>query len=151
MREAPHRLIDIREPEETYSAGDFRTDALIAIREVIDAGRVPLLVGGTMLYFRALQRGLAAMPPADAEVRATIDSRASVEGWPALHAELAHVDPLSASRIAQDDAQRIQRALEVFRVSGRRLSEWHERFARGGRRRGSHRPGEGPGWLRFRP
>ncbi len=125
LAEAPHRLIDIREPEQTYSAGEFRRDALRAIREIRGAGRIPLLVGGTMLYFRALTRGLACLPGRDPAVRAAIDARARASGWPALHAELARVDPETAARIGPADAQRIQRALEVRELSGRPLSAWH--------------------------
>lgn len=132
LAEAPHRLIDIRDPEETYSAGEFRRDALAAIGEIRAAGRVPLLVGGTMLYFRALTRGLAALPGRDPAVRAAIDARAAELGWPALHAELARVDPETAARLEPADAQRIQRALEVWQVSGRPLSAWHREGRDGG-------------------
>jgi len=125
LAEAPHRLIDILDPEETYSAGDFRRDALRAIREIREAGRIPLLVGGTMLYFRALSRGLAELPGRDAAVRAAIDTRARALGWRALHGELARVDPETAARVEPGDAQRIQRALEVWELSGRPLSAWH--------------------------
>lgn len=116
-----HHLIDIREPEEVYSAGEFRTDCLLAIRDIAGRGHVPLLVGGTMLYYRALFQGIAQLPAADVQVRAAIDARAAVAGWPALHAELAAADPESAARIHPHDAQRIQRALEVLTVSGRSL------------------------------
>jgi tRNA dimethylallyltransferase len=119
----PHHLIDIREPEQTYSAGEFRADSLKLLREINDRGRIPLLVGGTMLYFRALFRGIAEMPIADQALRATIDARARIAGWPALHAELASRDPESAARIHSNDAQRIQRALEVLQLSGRSLRE----------------------------
>jgi tRNA dimethylallyltransferase len=119
----PHHLIDIRDPEQSYSAGEFRTDCLRVLHEVAARGRIPVLVGGTMLYFRALFRGLADMPAADVEVRAMLDARAAREGWPALHAELAVRDPASAERIHPQDAQRIQRALEVLMVSGRSLGE----------------------------
>ncbi len=122
---APHRLIDIRDPEEGYSAGQFRRDALDAIREILAAGRVPMLVGGTMLYFRALRRGLSPLPAADPTLRAEIDAEAGAAGWPALHRRLASVDPAAAARIQPTDAQRIQRALEVYRASGRPLSDWH--------------------------
>ena len=125
LAETPHRLIDIREPEETYSAGEFRRDALRAIGEIREAGRIPLLVGGTMLYFRALTRGLSELPGRDPAVRAAIDARARAQGWPALHEELARVDPATAARVAPGDAQRIQRALEVWQLSGRPLSDWH--------------------------
>ncbi len=119
----PHRLIDIRDPAERYSAGDFLRDAGEAMQAIRAAGRVPLLVGGTMLYFRALQSGLATLPPADPALRASLDARARAEGWPALHAELARKDPVAAARIAPGDAQRIQRALEVHALVGRPLSE----------------------------
>ena len=124
LARAPHRLIDIREPEQTYSAGDFVRDAHAEMATIRAAGRVPLLVGGTMMYFRALTRGMAELPPADAAVRRAIDEEASAKGWPALHAQLAAVDPAAAARIAPNDSQRIQRALEVWRVSARPLSAW---------------------------
>jgi tRNA dimethylallyltransferase len=117
----PHHLIDIREPEQVYSAGEFRADALGLMAQIVARGRVPLLVGGTMLYFRALFRGIAAMPAADLALRARIDARARESGWPALHAELATRDPLAGTRIAPNDAQRIQRALEVLELSGQPL------------------------------
>ncbi len=120
---APHRLIDILDPAESYSAARFRADALAAMHEITAAGRVPLLVGGTMLYFDALQHGLSELPQADPEVRAQLDARAAREGWPALHTELAHLDPIAAARIHPNDPQRIQRALEVCYISGRTLSE----------------------------
>jgi tRNA dimethylallyltransferase len=118
-----HHLVDICEPTEAYSAGRFVTDALACIRQIHAARRVPLLVGGTMLYLRALRRGLAALPHAAPELRAHIDARAAREGWPALHAELARLDPEAAARIAPGDGQRIQRALEVCHTAGRRISE----------------------------
>ncbi|HEX2138225.1 MAG TPA: tRNA (adenosine(37)-N6)-dimethylallyltransferase MiaA [Woeseiaceae bacterium] len=124
LRRAPHRLIDIREPEDTYSAGDFVRDAQAEMANIRAAGRVPLLVGGTMMYFRALTRGIAELPAADAQLRRGIDREARAEGWPALHARLAEVDPAAAARIAPNDSQRIQRALEVWRASGRPLSAW---------------------------
>ncbi|WP_405222399.1 tRNA (adenosine(37)-N6)-dimethylallyltransferase MiaA [Lentisalinibacter sediminis] len=125
LAEAPHRLIDIREPEQAYSAGEFRRDALRSIREIREAGRIPLLVGGTMLYFRALIRGLSELPGRDAAVRAAIDARAHALGWSALHGELARIDAETAARVDPGDAQRIQRALEVWQLSGRTLSDWH--------------------------
>jgi tRNA dimethylallyltransferase len=124
LRLVPHRLIDIRDPENAYSAGDFVRDARNEIERSLEAARVPLLVGGTMMYFRALTRGIAALPPADAGIRAAIDKFAARVGWPALHAQLAEVDPLAAVRIEPTDSQRIQRALEVYRVSGRTFSDW---------------------------
>jgi tRNA dimethylallyltransferase len=117
-----HHLIDIRDPGEAYSAGEFRRDAGRLIGEIRARGRVPLLVGGTMLYFRALRAGLATLPPQDPALRARIDARAGELGWPALHAELAQRDPLAASRIHPADGQRIQRALEVLELTGRPLS-----------------------------
>jgi tRNA dimethylallyltransferase len=119
---APHRLLDIRDPTETYSAAAFRADALQAMAEITASGRVPLLVGGTMLYFRALLKGLDDLPRADAAVRAELDAAARARGWPALHAELAVVDPVTAARLAPNDAQRIGRALEIFRLSGQPMS-----------------------------
>lgn len=109
----PHRLIDLLDPTENYSAGAFCRDALAAMREIAAADRIPLLVGGTMLYFQALQRGLAELPDADPALRAELDARAAREGWPALHAELEKLDPATAARVQPTDAQRIQRALEV--------------------------------------
>jgi tRNA dimethylallyltransferase len=120
---APHHLIDIREPWEAYSAGQFVDDALRAMDGIAARGRLPLLVGGTMLYFRALWRGLAPLPAADPTVRAAIDAEARERGWPALHAELARLDPAAAARIRPGDRQRIQRALEVCRLTGARISE----------------------------
>jgi tRNA dimethylallyltransferase len=121
--EIPHHLVDLLDPGEAYSAGRFRRDALEAMHGIRARGRVPLLVGGTMLYFRALQRGLAELPQADAAVRAELDREAAARGWPALHAELRQVDPRAAERIQPADSQRIQRALEVWRLTGRPLSE----------------------------
>ncbi|RJG13238.1 tRNA (adenosine(37)-N6)-dimethylallyltransferase MiaA [Pseudomonas cavernicola] len=118
LAEFPHRLIDIRDPAERYSAAEFRADALAAMADITARGRIPLLVGGTMLYYKALQEGLADMPGADPQVRAELEARAAVEGWEALHRELAAVDPESAARIHPNDPQRLTRALEVFRVSG---------------------------------
>jgi tRNA dimethylallyltransferase len=122
LARAPHRLIDVVDPADAYSAGRFVADALREMDQIRDAGRVPLLVGGTMLYFRALQQGLAALPDADPQLRAELDARARTEGWPAMHQQLAHVDPDAAARIHPNDAQRIQRALEVFRLTGSPLS-----------------------------
>lgn len=121
---APHRLIDIRDPEERYSAGDFVRDARREIAAIIAAGRWPLLTGGTMMYFRALTRGLANLPHGDVRVRGEIDAAAAAHGWPAMHARLREVDPVAAERINANDSQRIQRALEVFEISGRPLSDW---------------------------
>ena len=124
LRRAPHRLIDIRDPEEPYSAGAFVRDACGEIDAIHARGRIPLLLGGTLLYFRSLVDGIAALPDADSEVRAAIDAEAERSGWPAMHAALAEIDPGAAQRIAPNDRQRIQRALEVYRVSGRALSDW---------------------------
>jgi tRNA dimethylallyltransferase len=117
-----HHLLDLIDPDEPYSAARFRSDALAAIAGVRARGRIPLLVGGTMLYFKALREGLSDLPPADAAVRARLDARAADEGWPALHAELARVDPATAARLGPADGQRIQRALEVYELSGRPIS-----------------------------
>lgn len=119
----PHRLIDLISPEESYSAARFRADALAAMDEITAAGKVPVLVGGTMLYFRALLQGLADLPQADAALRAAIDADAAAEGWPAQHAKLAILDPVSAARLHPTDSQRLQRALEICRLSGRPMSE----------------------------
>jgi len=121
-RAVPHHLIDIHEPTESYSAARFRIDALRLIREIAARGRTPLLVGGTMLYFKALREGLSELPEADASVRARIDAEAAERGWPALHSELAKIDPETAARLKPADSQRIQRALEIFRVSGTPMS-----------------------------
>ena len=119
----PHHLIDICGPAESYSAGQFVTDATTCISQIHARRHVPLLVGGTMLYLRALLHGLAPLPQADLEVRARLDERATREGWPALHDELTQVDPQAAARIAATDSQRIQRALEVYYTTGRPISE----------------------------
>jgi len=123
----PHHLIDILEPTTAYSAARFVADARRLIDEITARGRLPLLVGGTMLYFKALREGLDDMPPADPALRRALDEEAAARGWPALHAELARVDPATAARLAPADAQRVQRALEVFRASGRPLSAWQRR------------------------
>src|SRR5712692_3594726 len=119
---APHHLIDIIDPTEAYSAAHFRADALRLMNEIAARGRIPLLAGGTMLYFKALREGLSELPESDAGVRAQIDAEAAARGWPALHAELASVDPETAARLKPTDAQRIQRALEVFQISGKPMS-----------------------------
>jgi tRNA dimethylallyltransferase len=118
----PHRLIDLISPEESYSAAHFRRDALAAMAESTAAGKVPVLVGGTMMYFRALLHGLAELPQADATLRAEIDAEAAAEGWPAIHAKLAELDPVTAARLHPTDSQRLQRALEVCRLTGRPMS-----------------------------
>jgi len=121
----PHHLIDILEPTEPYSAGRFRDDALRLARESAERGHIPVFAGGTMLYFSALMRGLAELPPAQPAIRAQIEAEAAREGWPALHARLQAVDPQTAGRVKPADAQRIQRALEVHRHTGRALSSFH--------------------------
>jgi tRNA dimethylallyltransferase len=118
----PHHLLDVIDPDQSYSAARFRADALAAVAAIRGRGRLPLLVGGTMLYFKALTEGLSALPPADPATRAALDARAAASGWPALHAELARIDPATAARLAPNDAQRIQRALEVHALTGRPLS-----------------------------
>ena len=123
LAEFPHRLIDIRDPLEAYSAAEFRADALAAMAEITSRGKIPLLVGGTMLYYKALLEGLADMPSADEGVRREIEAQAAAQGWAAVHAELARVDPQSAARIHPNDPQRLTRALEVWRVSGLSMSE----------------------------
>ena len=120
----PHRLIDIRDPEDSYSAGEFVRDAYREMDEIYAAGRIPLLAGGTMMYFRALTEGIAELPPADDALRQSIDAEAEKRGWPAMHADLQAVDPVAAGRIKPNDRQRIQRALEVYRASGKPLSDW---------------------------
>ena len=134
-RRVAHHLIDSIDPTEAYSAARFRADALAAVAAIRARGHVPLLVGGTMLYFKALIEGLSALPPADPAIRAELDARAASEGWPALHAELARVDPATAARLEPADAQRIQRALEVFAATGTPLS----------RLQGARAPGPGLG------
>ena len=122
----PHHLIDIRDPSEPYSAADFARDAARLIGEIRARGRLPLLVGGTMLYAKALREGLSRLPSADVTVRSRLSTEAAVQGWPALHARLAEIDPASAARIGPNDAQRIQRALEVHELTGTPLSELQE-------------------------
>ncbi|WP_303786159.1 tRNA (adenosine(37)-N6)-dimethylallyltransferase MiaA [Azovibrio restrictus] len=123
LAEFPHRLVDIISPEEAYSAARFRREALAAMAEIRAAGRVPLLVGGTMLYYKALLEGLADLPQASPEIRAQLDAEAAARGWPALHAELARIDPETAARLHPTDSQRLQRALEIYRLTGRPMSE----------------------------
>ena len=125
----PHRLVDVRDAHDTYSAADFAADALAAMRELSERGSIPLLAGGTMLYFHALLRGLAPMPASDAAVRAQLQGELEARGAAALHAELARHDPEAAARIHANDPQRLLRALEVFRLSGRPISDW-QRAAR---------------------
>ncbi|MDX3895962.1 tRNA (adenosine(37)-N6)-dimethylallyltransferase MiaA [Pusillimonas sp.] len=119
----PHHLLDIRDPAESYSAAAFRDDALRLIDEILARGRIPLLCGGTMLYYKALREGLDDLPRADPALRAQIDAQAREQGWPALHRELAMVDPRTAARLAPNDSQRIQRAVEIYRLTGTPMSE----------------------------
>ncbi|QNP40057.1 tRNA (adenosine(37)-N6)-dimethylallyltransferase MiaA [Lysobacter terrestris] len=121
-----HHMLDLRDPWQTYSAAEFATDARDALADIVARGRVPILAGGTGLYFHALLRGLADMPEADPGTRASIEAEAATRGWAELHAELARIDPDAAARIHATDAQRIQRALEVFRLSGRTISAWRD-------------------------
>ena len=123
LARAPHRLIDILDPAQSYSAAQFRADALREMAEITSRGRVPLLVGGTMLYFRALQQGLSDLPSAQPEVRARLDAEAREHGWQHMHQRLAAVDPVAAQRIHPNDPQRIQRALEVYELTGRSMTE----------------------------
>ena len=123
LRIAPHRLIDIRDPSEVYSVAEFRDDALREMEAIRVRGNTPLLVGGTMLYFRALQQGLSDLPGADSGVRAQLEAEAREKGWQAMHTRLRRVDPQSAARIHPNDPQRIQRALEVYELSGLPLIE----------------------------
>ena len=120
-----HHLIDLLDPAESYSAARFRTDALRAIADIRSRGKLPILVGGTMLYFKALRDGLDDLPAANFSLRAEIDAQAGREGWPALHRELTQVDAITAARLAPNDAQRIQRAVEVWRITGKPLSSFH--------------------------
>jgi tRNA dimethylallyltransferase len=136
----PHHLLDIRDPAESYSAGEFARDASSVIKAIHARGRLPLLVGGTMLYLRALIRGMAELPPASPALRAEIEAQAAGHGWPALHEELARVDAPAAARIHPLDAQRIQRALEVYQLTGRAISDWQA---------ATRAPLEGVQWLRF--
>jgi tRNA dimethylallyltransferase len=131
LAQAPHRLIDIRDPREPYSAADFRRDAVAEMSKVVAAGKTPLLVGGTMLYFKALRDGLAVMPSATPEIRLQIEALAAREGWEAVHQRLAEVDPKAAARIHPNDPQRLQRALEVYEVGGRSLSDLHAEQSQG--------------------
>lgn len=126
LADTPHRLIDICAPDESYSAARFRADAQREINDILASRRLPLLVGGTGLYFRALESGLSPLPPADAEVRARLAAEAAVNGWAALHARLREIDPVAARRISANDPQRIQRALEVFEITGRPMTALQE-------------------------
>tara|TARA_R110000850_G_scaffold8490_6_gene31383 strand:- start:656 stop:1582 length:927 start_codon:yes stop_codon:yes gene_type:complete len=120
---APHKLIDILDPSESYSAADFRRDALLAIEDIISRGKTPLLVGGTMMYFKALLEGLSPLPSADEAIRQQILAQAQTEGWEALHQELCNIDPVAGERIHPNDPQRLSRALEVYRISGKTMTE----------------------------
>ncbi len=124
LAQAPHRLIDIRDPSETYSAAQFRHDALIEIQKIQATGRIPLLVGGTGLYFRTLQYGLSELPTANPQIRHDLNHKAATVGWAALHQRLAEIDPRAAQRIHPNDAQRIQRALEVYEITGMAMTDW---------------------------
>lgn len=131
LAQAPHRLIDFLDPSQPYSAADFRNDALREMAEISAAGRIPLLVGGTMLYFRALEYGLSELPKANPNIRARLETEAAAHGWQALHDRLAQIDPIAAQRIHPNDPQRLQRALEVFELTGKSLTElqqaaWHD-------------------------
>lgn len=123
---APHRLIDILDPAESYSAMNFRDDALREMADITAQGKIPLLVGGTMLYYKALLEGLSPLPSADEAIRAEIEQKAAQQGWAILHNELAKIDPISAQRINPNDSQRINRALEVFYITGKSLTELTE-------------------------
>lgn len=126
LAKAPHRLISFLDPSQAYSVAEFREDALREMAEITARGRIPLLVGGTMLYFKVLQQGMAKLPPANQSVREKILLEAKENGWPQLHKRLASVDPKAALRIKTTDTQRLQRALEVYETTGRSLSSWHD-------------------------
>lgn len=125
--QVPHHLLDIRDPAESYSAAEFRGDALALIKQIRARGRLPLLCGGTMLYYKVLREGISELPPADPALRMAIDEDARERGWPALHAELATYDPATAARLAPNDSQRLQRAIEIYRSSGTPMSVWLSR------------------------
>ncbi|CAM5787351.1 tRNA (adenosine(37)-N6)-dimethylallyltransferase MiaA [Castellaniella caeni] len=122
--QVPHHLLDIRDPAQAYSAAEFARDAAARVRDIHARGKIPVLCGGTMLYYKALREGLNELPSADPAIRQALDAEARARGWPALHAELARVDPQTAARLAPNDSQRLQRALEIWRVSGRNMSDW---------------------------
>lgn len=124
LKIAPHRLLDIRDPADPYSVAEFREDAIREIEDIISHGKTPLLVGGTMMYFRALQQGLSDLPTSDPVTREKLNQAGAAEGWPALHQRLAKIDPIAADRIHPHDSQRIQRALEVYELSGKNLTAW---------------------------
>jgi tRNA dimethylallyltransferase len=127
LADAPHKLIDFLDPRESYSASQFRSDALSAINDAIAAGKIPILVGGTMMYFKALLYGLADMPQADQQVRDQIEQEAADKGWGAMHSQLAAIDPMAAARLKPTDRQRVQRALEVYRISGQTITALHDK------------------------
>ncbi len=127
LKRAPHRLISFLDPSQSYSAADFRRDALAEMNEITQAGKVPVLVGGTMLYFRALQYGLSELPNADPQIREALSKQAEAEGWDALHQRLQEIDPESATKIHPNDPQRLQRALEVFELTGITMSDHHKK------------------------
>ncbi len=129
LAKAPHRLIDIIDPAESYSMADFRSDALAHIKELHAQGKVPLLVGGTMMYFKGLLEGLSPLPEADEAVRAELEKEAKEQGWPALHQQLQEIDPQAAAKINANDSQRINRALEVYRISGKTMTELQQNKA----------------------
>ncbi len=129
LAKAPHRLIDIIDPAESYSMADFRSDALAHIKELHAQGKVPLLVGGTMMYFKGLLEGLSPLPEADEAVRAELEKEAKEQGWPALHQQLQQIDPQAAAKINANDSQRINRALEVYRISGKTMTELQQNKA----------------------
>ncbi len=135
LAQVPHHLIDIRDPLHAYSAAEFARDATVLMADIRARGKLPLLVGGTMLYLKALRDGIDDLPSAQPELRAEIEQQALAMGWPAMHAELAKVDAITAARLAPNDAQRISRALEVWRVSGKALSQW---FAQAQATRAAH-------------
>ncbi|WP_345795852.1 tRNA (adenosine(37)-N6)-dimethylallyltransferase MiaA [Castellaniella sp. MT123] len=122
--QVPHHLLDIRDPAQSYSAAEFARDAAGLAQDIRQRGRIPILCGGTMLYYKALREGLNELPSADPAIRQALDHEARERGWPALHAELARVDPVTAARLAPNDSQRLQRALEIWRGSGRAMSDW---------------------------
>lgn len=124
LAKAPHRLIDIIDPSESYSAADFMADAQREVADIIAQGKTPLMVGGTMMYFNALQKGLAPMPPADAAIRAEFEQHAAQFGLASLHEQLKEIDPVAAARINPNDAQRMQRAIEVYRLTGKTMTQW---------------------------
>lgn len=124
LAKAPHRLIDIIDPSESYSAADFLADAQREVADIVAQGKTPLMVGGTMMYFNALQKGLAPMPPADANIRAEFEQHAAQFGLASLHDQLKEIDPVAAARINPNDAQRLQRAIEVFRLTGKTMTQW---------------------------